>query len=62
VDRNLARVQAGDLGLVQVHAEDFVARICQAGARDQADVAGAEDGDAQVRGLILLGKVTGSLT
>src|SRR5690606_32817003 len=41
VDRQAAREQSFDLGLVGIDAQDVVADIRQAGARDQADVAGA---------------------
>ena len=43
-DRNFSAVQAGDLVLVQVEAEDVVAGVREAGARDQADIAGTDDG------------------
>ena len=38
-DRDLAAVQARDLVLVHVEAEDVVAGVCEAGAADEADVA-----------------------
>ena len=44
-DRDLARVELLDLVLVEVEAEHVVARVGEAGAGDQADVAGADDGD-----------------
>ena len=48
VDRDLALLQALDLARVDVDADDVVAGFRQAGARDQADVAGAEDCDFHV--------------
>ena len=44
-DRNLARVQARDLALVEIEAEDVVAGVREAGAGDEPDVARADDGD-----------------
>ena len=46
VDRNLALVQASDLVLVDVVADDVVAHFGHAGACDEADIAGAEDGQS----------------
>ena len=46
VDGHLARLQRADLPLVDVHADDVVARVREAGARDEADVARSDDGDA----------------
>jgi hypothetical protein len=45
VDGHAAAVQGGDLGGVDVQAADAVAQVRQAGAGDEADVAGADDGD-----------------
>ena len=45
VDRDLALLQALDLRLVDVDADDVVAALGEAGAGDQADVSGADDGD-----------------
>ena len=42
VDRYLALVQASDLALVDVVADDVVAHFGHAGACDEADIAGAE--------------------
>ena len=46
VDRDDAVVEAVDLRLVDVDADDVVPDFRQAGSGDEADVAGAEDGDA----------------
>jgi hypothetical protein len=43
VDRDLALLQAGDLARVDVNAEDVVAGLGEAGARDEAHIAGSED-------------------
>ena len=43
VDRDLALVQASDLVLVDVVADDVVAHFGHAGTGDEADIAGAED-------------------
>ncbi len=43
-----AAIEGGDLGGVDVEAADAVAQVRQAGAGDQANVAGADDGDVQV--------------
>ena len=43
-DRNLAAVQALDLAGIHVHANDMIARISEAGPRDEADVARPENG------------------
>ena len=43
VDRNLAAVERVDLRLVDIDAGDVVAAVGEAGAGDQADVAGAND-------------------
>ena len=45
VDRDLAAVEPVDLGLVDVDAGHVVAAVGEAGAGDQADVAGANDCD-----------------
>ncbi len=62
MDRHLARVQARDLGGIDVDADDLVAGIRQAGAGDEPDVSGAKDRDLQDRALIFFGKATGRLT
>jgi hypothetical protein len=49
VDRDHALREAVDLRLVDVDADDVVADLRQARARDEADVARAEDGDAHAR-------------
>ncbi len=46
VDGHLALVQALDLAGVDIDADDVIARLGEAGARDEAHVAGAEDGDS----------------
>jgi hypothetical protein len=46
MDRHHALRQALDLGLIDIDAQDVVAGIRQARPRDEADVAGAEDGHA----------------
>jgi hypothetical protein len=43
---DLALFEAGDLGGVDVGAEDVVADVGEAGADDEADVAAADDGDS----------------
>ncbi len=48
MDGHAAAVEGGDLGGVDVEAADAVAQVRQAGAGDQADVAGADDGDVHV--------------
>jgi len=45
IDRRPARFQHGDLVIVLVHADDFIAALRQARARDQADIAGSYDRD-----------------
>jgi hypothetical protein len=45
VDRDAALVEDADLGRVEVEAEHVVADVGQAGAGDEADVAGADDCD-----------------
>ena len=45
VDRQAAFLQHRDLVGVDVEAEDIVADIGEAGARDEADVAGTDDRD-----------------
>jgi hypothetical protein len=50
VDGDLSGAQALDLGGVDVDAGDVVAHFSKTGAGDQADVAGADDG--QVHGEI----------
>src|SRR5205085_6149197 len=52
VDRNDAVVEAFDLRRVDVDAHDVMADLRQAGAGDEADIAGAEDGDAHERSLL----------
>ena len=46
VDRNLAALQRGDALGQDVADDDGVAELGEAGAGDEADVSGAEDGDA----------------
>ena len=46
VDRDHAAIEPIDLGRVDVDADHVVADLGQARAGDQADIAGAEDGDA----------------
>ena len=46
VDRYLAALESGDARGEDVTDDDGVAELGEAGARDEADVAGAEDGDA----------------
>lgn len=43
VDRHAARLQDFDLALIDVEADDFIADLRQATARDEAYVAGTED-------------------
>ena len=62
VDRDLAGVQARDLGRVDVDADDVVAGVRQAGAGDETDVTGAKDRDLQDRSLIFLRKSDGQPT
>src|SRR6185503_15254284 len=45
MDRRLAAVDALDLGGIDIHAGAVVADLGEAGARDEADVAGADDAD-----------------
>ena len=45
VDRDAARVQRRDLRRVDVEAQHVVADLREAGAGDEPDVAGADDGD-----------------
>jgi hypothetical protein len=45
VDRDPAGVQRRDLGRIHVQAEHVVAHVRKAGARDEPDIAGADDGD-----------------
>jgi hypothetical protein len=45
VDRDLAVLEALDLGGVDVDAPDLVAELGKAGRRDETDVAGADDAD-----------------
>src|SRR5690606_1031248 len=44
-DRDDSILELLDLGLVDIHADDGVADFRQAGAGDEADVAGSEDGE-----------------
>src|SRR5688572_7036563 len=44
-DRDFAAVQARDLALVDVETEHVVAGVREAGAGDETDIAGADDGD-----------------
>ena len=44
-DGDDAGLELVDLALVDVHADHGVADFCQAGAGDEANVAGAEDGE-----------------
>ena len=44
VNGDLAAIQTLDLACVDVDTNDMIARIGQAGARDEAHVAGAENG------------------
>ncbi len=46
VDRDLASLQARDLAVVLVDAGDFDAEFGKARARNQADIAGADDRNA----------------
>src|SRR5471030_3525680 len=48
VDRDLALLQAGDLVGILVDADDVVAELGKARARNQADIAGADHRDAHV--------------
>ena len=54
-----ARLQQLDLGRVVVHADDLVADFGEAGAGDQTDVAGADDGQfhffSSFMGTVLVG-------
>ena len=45
VDRDLARLQAGDLVRIDVDAVDLAAEVGEARGGDEADVAGADDTD-----------------
>jgi hypothetical protein len=45
VDRDLAALQQLDLALVDVEAQHVVADVGEAGAGDEADVAGSDDAD-----------------
>ena len=45
VDRHAARLKQRDLGGVHVQADNVVPHIGEAGARDEAHIAGADDGD-----------------
>ena len=45
VDRHAAGLEQGDLGRVHVQADDLVPHIGEAGARNEAHIAGADDGD-----------------
>src|SRR4051794_23924215 len=45
VDGDLAALEALDLVDVDVDAVDVAAQLCEAGRRDEADVAGADDAD-----------------
>ena len=45
VDRDAAAFEHGDLRGIDVEAHDVVAHLGQAGAGNQADVAGADHGD-----------------
>jgi hypothetical protein len=49
VDRDAAVVEHADLLRVHVQADDVVAHFGQAGAGDQADVTGADNGKAAAR-------------
>src|SRR5213076_2619965 len=57
VDRDDAVVEAIDLGLVHVDADHVMADLSQAGSGDEADVAGAEDGDAHAMSWMNGGRV-----
>src|SRR6185369_2606535 len=48
VDRRLAAIDALDLRRVDVDADTVVPDLGEAGTRDEADVTGADDGDAHV--------------
>ena len=45
VDRDLTGLQPRDLVRIDVDAEDLAAEVREAGGRDQADIAGADDAD-----------------
>ncbi len=45
VNRHPAVVQDVDLALIDVETEDVVTDLREAGARDETDIAGADDGD-----------------
>jgi hypothetical protein len=49
MDRDAAAVEDLDLAFVDIQAQHVVAHFRQAGAGDQADVAGANDGDFHMR-------------
>ncbi|EQD56852.1 hypothetical protein B2A_05078 [mine drainage metagenome] len=48
-DRQHALLQRGDLVGVNIHAQNMITHLGQTGARDQANIAGAEKSDAHVR-------------
>ena len=58
VDRDDAVAQAFDLAGVDVHADDVVTDLGQAGSGHEADVAGAENGDAHANPSAYLGVAT----
>ncbi len=64
VDRHAAAVQHVDLGRIDVEAQNVVADLGQAGARDQADIARADHRDFHARdpiaALIAASTATGS--
>ena len=45
MDERISTLQGGYLALVVVDADDIVAHLCKADSCDQADIAGADDGD-----------------
>ena len=52
VDRHFAALEPCNLLRIDIHADDVITRVGQAGARNQTDVAGAEDRHAH--GICLL--------
>jgi len=46
VDRHLAALERGDLGLILVDTGHFVAEVGEAGPGNEADIAGADHGNA----------------
>ena len=62
VDRDLAALEALDLVGVDVDAPDLVAELGEAGRRDEADVAGADDADGFALPSHAAAKASGSRT